>query len=221
MMSSALRTPAPPARLPQQPAAARETTGTILVADGDGVSRRFVELTLGHHGFHVESVADGAGALEVLGTNPVQLILSDIELADMNGLQLHRRLTQESRLRGIPFLVFSADSRVESKTLAFSAGVDDYLVKPCEGAELAARVRSHIGRQRRVHQMLRQRAYTLAGALSTIPFPDLVSIIELGRRSGRLSLVTADRIGSAFFRNGQLVHALYGDRKSTRLNSSH
>src|SRR6185369_6273675 len=73
-----------------------------------------------------------------------------------------------------------------------------------------ARVRSQIARQRRVHQMMRQRSCTLAVALSTIPFPDLVSIIELGRRSGRLSMVTAERMGSAFFRNGQMVHALYG-----------
>src|SRR5947207_15890988 len=103
MMAEAVRSPSS-----TLPAARAEALGTILVADTDGVSRRFVELTLGHQGFHVESVADGTGALEVLGTTPVQLIMSEIDFADLNGLQLHRRLTQEPGLRDIPFLLLSA-----------------------------------------------------------------------------------------------------------------
>jgi CheY-like chemotaxis protein len=209
MRTMAARSPSSSSPSPD-PATDGERPGTILVADADGVSRRFVELSLGYPGFHVESVADGASALEVLGTTPVDLILSEMELTDMNGLQLYRRLTQESRLRGIPFLVLTSDRRVETKALAFSSGVDDYLVKPCDGLELVARVRSHVARQRRANHLFRQRNYTLAGALSTIPFPDLVSIIEVGRRSGRLSLVTAERVGAAFFRDGQVVHALFG-----------
>src|SRR5436305_1824773 len=112
MMAGAVRSPSSLSPTAAGPAARGAALGTILVADTDGVSRRFVELTLGHQGFHVESVADGTGALEVLGTTPVQLIISEIDFADMNGLQLHRRLTQETRLRDIPFLVLSADSRV-------------------------------------------------------------------------------------------------------------
>jgi DNA-binding response OmpR family regulator len=185
--------------------------GTILVVDSDGVSRRFIELTLGRVGYQVESVADGTGALEILGTTPVRMVIAETDFVDMNGLQFYRRLTQESRLRGVPFIFLSADSRVATKVVALSAGVDGYLVKPCDGAELLAHVRSHIERRRRMTDAFRSRRYTLAGELSTISFPDLVSIIELARRSGRLSLVTAKRIGTVHFQRGEVIHAVFGN----------
>jgi CheY-like chemotaxis protein len=185
--------------------------GTILVVDSDRVSRRFVELALGRHGFQVESVADGTRAMEVLGTTPVQLVIAETDFVDMNGLQFYRRLTQESRLRGVPFIFLSADNQVATRVVALSAGVDDYLVKPCDAALLLAHVRSHIDRRRRINEAFRSRRYTLAGELSTIPFPDLVSIIELARRSGRLSLVTPTRIGTVYFQRGQVIHAAFGN----------
>jgi CheY-like chemotaxis protein len=185
--------------------------GTVLVVDPDRVSRRFVELALGPHGFQVESVADGTRAMEILGTTPVQLVIAETDFVDMNGLQFYRRLTQESRLRGIPFIFLSADGQVATRVVALSAGVDDYLVKPCDAALLLAHVRSHIDRRRRMNDAFRSRRYTLAGELSTISFPDLVSIIGLARRSGRLSLVTPARIGTVYFQRGEVIHAVFGN----------
>jgi CheY-like chemotaxis protein len=203
--------PTDPAIPLMPPVPEQAVAGTILVVDSDGVSRRFVELAMTREGFQVESVADGTGALEILGTTPVQLVIAETDFVDMNGLQFYRRLTQESRLRGIPFMFLSADSRVATKVVALSAGVDAYLVKPCDAAELLAHVRSQIDRRRRQNEALRSRRYTLAGELSTIAFPDLVSIIELARRSGRLSLVTPKRIGTVYFRRGEVIHAVFGN----------
>jgi CheY-like chemotaxis protein len=191
----------------------RQRTGaTVLAIDGDPVSRRFVELALGRDPeFVVEGAVDGAGALEILAKNPVHLIVADTDLADMNGLQLYRRLSQETRLRSIPFVFLSADARVTTKTVAFNAGVDEYLVKPCDGVELAARAKALIGRQRRIGSVLRARSYTLAGDLSALSFADLIAILELGRRSGTVSVSTGDTMGNAYFDQGRVVHALFGN----------
>jgi two-component system chemotaxis response regulator CheY len=198
--------PSSPGVLPPPPVA------TVLAIDGDAVSRRFVELALGRDPeFQVEGAVDGSGALEILGKTPVHLILSDTDLADMNGLQLYRRLNQEARLRSIPFVFLSADARVTTKTVAFGAGVDDYLVKPCDGGELLARARSLIARQRRVGTALRERSYSLAGDFSALSFADLISILELGRRSGTVSIASSDRLGNAYFDHGRVVHALFGN----------
>ena len=164
---------------------------TVLIIDEDAVSRRFVELTLANvPGFLAETARDGASALEILQTTKVDLILSETDLPDTGGLHLYRRLTQERRLRSIPFVFLSSDARLETKVAALQAGVDDYLCKPCPGGELVARLQALIARYARIREIQRQRNYTLAGDFSAIPFTDLVAIIQMGRRTGTLSLAT-------------------------------
>src|SRR5439155_14936202 len=91
------------------------------------------------------------------------------------------------------------------------AGVDDYVVKPCDPHEFAARARALVERERRLRDSARHRSYTLAGAFSAIAFPDLVSIIEMGRRSGTLSIIGPSSVGQVLFDKGRVVHAAYGN----------
>jgi CheY-like chemotaxis protein len=196
-----------PARAPR-----RREASTVLLIDADAVSRRFVELVLGREpDLEVESAVDGAGALEILARNPVHLIIAETDFGDMNGLQFYRRLSQESRLRGVPFLFFTADARVTTKVVALSAGVDDYVVKPCDGGELCARVRAALARHRRGLASLRARGYSLAGDLTALSFADLISILDLGKKSGVVSVATADQVGSVHFDQGRIVHAVLGN----------
>jgi two-component system chemotaxis response regulator CheY len=201
---------APEAASPAEPE--KRQLSTVLVIDADAVSRRFVELALGRDPeLQIEGAVDAAGALEILSRTPVHLILSETEFADMNGLQFFRRLGQESRLRSVPFVFLSADARVTTKRVSFNAGVDDYLVKPCDGSELLARVRALIARQRRAISALRTRGYTLAGDFSALSFPDLISILELGRKSGTVSVASGDVMGSVYLDHGRVVHAVFGN----------
>jgi DNA-binding response OmpR family regulator len=219
MMSAAVRGPresmSPPFGTLASPQP--ELPTTVLVVDGDGVSRRFVELALENEGnFQVETALDGAGALEILGHTPVHSILAETELLDMNGLTFFRRLCAESRLRHVPFLFLSSDARVATRVLAFNAGVADFLVKPCEVSELVARVKSVIGRERRAMDVLRHHGYMLAGRFSALAFPDLVSIVEQARRSGTVSVLGPRCSGAVHFDEGHVVHALYGNLTGAR-----
>jgi len=184
---------------------------TVLVVDGDRVSRRFVELALSNEGVVIEAVNDAAAALEVLGTQIVDLIVSETILPDMNGLKFYRRLQQESRLRRVPFVFLSSDTQPRTKVLALRAGVEDYLCKPCDPAEFAARLGAITGRHRRRRGEAAHRSYTLAGDFSAIDFPDLVAIIEMGHRSGVLSVLNRQASGQVFFDEGRVVHAVYGN----------
>jgi DNA-binding response OmpR family regulator len=188
---------------------------TVLVVDPDGVSRRFVELALGRardkEPLVVEAAKDATSALDVLRTTLVDLILSETDLPDMNGMRFYRRLQQESRLRNIPFVFLSADRRVGTKVVALGAGAEDYIDKPCDAAELTARVEGLITRGRRAREAQRRRGYTLAGDFSTVSFPDLVSILELARKTGLLSIASARATGELFFEEGKVTHAVFGN----------
>jgi two-component system, chemotaxis family, chemotaxis protein CheY len=184
----------------------------VLMVDDDAVSRRMVELSLGSHpGWTVESARDGAGALEVLRTSPFDVILSERTLPDMAGLQFHRRLLQERRLRSIPFLIVSIDSRIENRVVALQAGVDDYLVKPLDATELRARIESHVGRWRRARELDRGRRYLLAGDFSALAFPDLVTTLTMQRQRGVISINTPTTMAEVFIEDGQVVHATFGN----------
>jgi len=187
------------------------TVPSVLVVDGDAVSRRFVELSLTRGGLSVELAHDATSALDILSTNLVDLIICDTELPDVAGVQFLRRLGQESRLARIPFVFLSVDARVDTKLVAMRAGADDYLTKPVDGNELALRIESTIGRHRRARSEARRKSYLLAGDFSAIPFTDLVGILEMSRRTGVLSISAPCGISEIFFDNGRIVHATFGN----------
>jgi len=184
---------------------------TALVVDGNGTSRRFVEMALGRGGFAVEAAQDAGGALEILKAQRVELIVCDTELADMSGMRFFRRLSQENRLSNIPFAFLTADSDAKKKVEAMRAGVDDYLVKPCDVAELVARAEALVRRQKRIRDQLRSRAFSLAGDLSVMSLGDVLNVIEAGAHEGVLAIVSTNTVGCLHFDGGRLVHATAGN----------
>jgi DNA-binding response OmpR family regulator len=197
--------------------AVAKTGATVLVVDGDGVSRRFLELALtagrnetdGH--LSVETAKNAASAMDILHATLVDLILCEIDLPDISGLQFHRRLLQESRLRNIPFVFIASEAKIATRVAALSAGAEDILSKPFDRQELSARVESILQRHRRTREALRSRTYTLAGDFSAIAFADLVVMLEMGRKSGRLAIVASRMIGEVHVAQGQVVHAHFGN----------
>jgi DNA-binding response OmpR family regulator len=184
---------------------------TVLVVDPDRVSRRFVELALQKmEQANIEQAKDAAGAMDILRTTQVDLVISETSLPDMTGTQFYGRLTQESRFSNLPFLFLSADDKTATKVLALDAGVDDYLTKPCDVAELGARARALMRRQQRIRAAFRRRNYLLAGEFAAIPFVDLIAILEVGKSNGTLAVTTARAMGELVLVNGQVVHASLG-----------
>lgn len=119
-------------------------TGTILLADDSALDRHLFTQLLQRYGHTVHAVADGAQALAAIDSLQPDLVLLDIRMPDMSGLELCARLKADPATRNIPVIFISAASAVEDRIQAFSSGGVDYIGKPIKSEEVQARVTTHL-----------------------------------------------------------------------------
>jgi len=117
----------------------------ILVVDDEPAERELLVDVLQREGFDVEAAGDGGAALEAITRNPPDLVVLDIVLPGVNGLDV---LSEIRRAGNLPVILLSGKGEVTDRVLGLGLGADDYLVKPCFPAELVARVRSVLRRPR-------------------------------------------------------------------------
>lgn len=110
-----------------------------LVEDSDEV-RRFATMLLTRKGFTVQDYPDGAAALEEILDEPPALVISDVQMPRVDGLQLTRRLRERYSKSELPVVLVSVMSEEEDIVRGFEAGANDYLVKPYRTTELLAKV---------------------------------------------------------------------------------
>jgi phosphoserine phosphatase RsbU/P len=116
----------------------------ILVVDDDQTTARVLAGILGGAGFEILLAHDLAAAEAVIGAQPLSLMLLDVHLPDGNGLDFCEQLMTRPSLAGLPVLFISANDDVAAKVRGFGAGAVDYITKPLAGAEVLARVRTHL-----------------------------------------------------------------------------
>jgi len=121
---------------------------TILVVEDDESIARFVELELVHQGFAVRRASDGAAALEMVQSSAPDLIVLDLMLPGVEGLDVARTLRSNGFDR--PILMLTARAETRDLVDGFDAGADDYLRKPFEMPELLSRVNALLKRHGRV-----------------------------------------------------------------------
>ncbi|MEU4570254.1 SpoIIE family protein phosphatase [Micromonospora sp. NPDC023956] len=122
----------------------RGTSARVLVADDNADMRNYLTRLLRSAGHRVEAVNDGLAALEAARVSSPDLVVSDVMMPRLDGLQLVAALRADSRTAGTPVLLLSARAGQESSIEGLEAGADDYLVKPFSAAELLARVRANV-----------------------------------------------------------------------------
>jgi len=120
----------------------------ILVVDDDDVSRTLATTALEHLGFEVQTAPNGLDAIAMAKENSPDLILLDVYMQGLSGIETVRELIRDERTRSIPVIMLTAshDSKLISE--AFEAGASDYLIKPFEAPELSSRIRSRIDSRR-------------------------------------------------------------------------
>jgi two-component system NtrC family sensor kinase len=119
-------------------------SATLLVVDDDAGARDGLRSVFESAGHRTLTVADAPAALRLLKKESCDLVMLDVELPEVDGLALCRLLRAQPAMRQLPVLVFSANDSELKKVEAFSAGVDDYIVKPSTPGELISRVNSHL-----------------------------------------------------------------------------
>ena len=115
----------------------------ILIVDDEPQITRVLRRSLTTHGYEVRSAADGESALETFSDWPPDLVLTDLSMPNMGGLDLCRRLRQVSP---VPIIVLSVRGDERTKVEALDAGADDYITKPFGMDELLARIRAALRR---------------------------------------------------------------------------
>ncbi len=116
----------------------------ILVVDDITRNLQVVGTMLRNEGYHVMPATSGAQALERAAAQPPDLILLDLMMPEMDGLEVCRRLKDDPATRQIPVIFLTASNEMEHLVSGFSVGAVDYVTKPFNAPELLARVRTHL-----------------------------------------------------------------------------
>lgn len=123
--------------------AAPSGKGNILVVDDERQIARVLKTTLSSHGYGTRTASDGDEALQMMKTWSPDLLITDLRMPNMDGLELCRQVRANSQ---IPIIVLSVKGEERIKVQALDAGADDYVTKPFSTNELLARVRAALRR---------------------------------------------------------------------------
>src|ERR1035441_8573231 len=209
-----------------------QSHGRVLIVDDESAIRRALHNTLHGMGFEVDDAASGEAALDLVRDAEYDAVLMDINMPGMGGIRACRELRKSLPHLGI--LMLTVRDREEDKVTALDAGADDYIPKPFNIRELAARIRAAV--RRSSASQVDPNAVIRIGNIELDPARRLVRK-EIGR--AHVTPTEFDLLHYLMAHAGlpithaRLLHAVWGpeyggeleylrtDRKSTRLNSSH
>jgi CheY-like chemotaxis protein len=118
----------------------------ILIVDDNAQNLKLARVLLAREGYEVRTAADAEQALELLDSFAPRLILMDLQLPGMNGLELTRRLKADPARRDIVVVALTAYAMKGDEDKALAAGCDGYLTKPIDTDELPRQVAAHLAR---------------------------------------------------------------------------
>jgi len=152
---------------------------TVLVVDDSTINRRLLQSLLERMALRVQSAEDGQAALDSVAAAPPDLILLDVMMPGMDGLEVLRRLKRSEQTYLIPVVMVTAMQELDTRVEALEIGADDFLAKPIVAVELKARVRSLL-RTKALHDQMVRHQETLEA--------------EVARRTVKLRSVVLDTV---------------------------
>lgn len=180
----------------------------VLVVDDVPQNRTLLERMLTAEGYSVTAAADGAMALRMVEAESPDLIVSDIDMPNLNGIEFCRRVKENPATRLVPFILITGLADRANRIAGIEAGADDFLGKPFDSQELKARVRSLLRLKRYTDELDSAESVILSLAL-TVEARDPYTRGHC-QRLAAYSLLIGERIGasdeqlSALHRGGYL-----------------
>lgn len=198
------------------------TTGTILVVEDEASIRRIIQTYLENAGFTVYCVHNGPDALSHFRQNPADLVILDLNLPGMDGLEVAAQLHQSS---DVYLLMLTARSAEEDRVAGLRLGADDYLTKPFSPREMVARVQAILRRRRGspprstaqtfAHVTIDEEKYEAYanGRLLELTATEFQVLRQLAHHAGRV--LTRDQLiervwGAEFYGNDRVVDVYVG-----------
>lgn len=124
--------------------AAPGSRGRILVTDDDGEIRGLVRALLERNGYEVVQASNGLEGYETAKKMPLDLIVMDLMMPIMDGLEATKRLKADAATASIPIVMLTSQSRIDDKVMGLEAGAQDFITKPFHTKELIARINQHM-----------------------------------------------------------------------------
>ena len=125
----------------------------VLLADDDLSTREALQEALSEDGFEIVLAGTGTEALAHLAVQPVDLVMADVMMPDLDGFELCRQIRRDPRFGHIPVILLSGRTAVSDRVAGIRVGADDYLTKPIDIDELSARLIMHLRRSSREQQL--------------------------------------------------------------------
>ncbi len=184
----------------------------ILIVEDDADIRRVLEYTLQREGFDVSSMDDGLRGLSEARRVAPDLVILDLMLPGIDGLEVCRRLKQEEATASIAIVMLTAKSEESDVVLGLGLGADDYIAKPFSPKEVAARVRAVLRRASRAAARHDGKRSVVHGPLSIDPTRHKVFVddreVLVTATEFRILHYLASRPGRVFSRDEILMGAL-------------
>jgi class 3 adenylate cyclase/CheY-like chemotaxis protein len=185
----------------------------LLVVDDNEDNRYTLTRRLDRLGYtNVATATNGREALELLQANPIDLVLLDIMMPDMNGYEVLERLKADPQLRHIPVIMISAIDEVESVIRCVELRAEDYLSKPFNPTLLRARVGASLERKK-LHDQVRAQAADLAAWNQTLEQRVAEQLTEI-ERVGRLKRFLSPQIADLVVSSGDSERVLESHRRA-------
>ncbi|WP_297425940.1 response regulator transcription factor [Clostridium sp.] len=146
--------------------------GTILIVDDEKEIRDLVDIYLKSDGYNTITACDGLEALNLIKENEIDLIILDVMMPNLNGIEACLKIRE---MKEMPIIMLSAKSEDIDKILGLNMGADDYLTKPFNPLELVARVKSQL---RRFHKFSKKSDSSDTNDENIIQIEDLVINLE-------------------------------------------
>ena len=189
------------------------TDPTLLVVDDNEDNRYTLTRRLGREGFsNIATATNGREALELLRAKPIDLVLLDIMMPDMNGYEVLEHLKAEPQLQHIPVIMISAVDEIESVIRCVELGAEDYLSKPYNPTLLRARVGATLERKK-LHDQVRAQAADLAAWNQTLEQRVADQLTEI-ERMGRLKRFLSPQIADLVVSSGDGERVLESHRRA-------
>ncbi len=172
------------------------SNSTVLVVDDNKTNIDILVDAL-HSEYEVSVAMDGKSALQIVNTNPPDLILLDIMMPDIDGYEVCRRIKSEPKTSGIPIIFITSMSEIQNKTRGLELGAVDYITKPFEAMDVKARVKTHLSlmlANKKLHQLSSQLSkYVSSEVTQSIMDGKTEAIIKSSRK--KLSVFFSDIVG--------------------------
>jgi DNA-binding response OmpR family regulator len=130
-----------------------EAPARILAVDDDPDALFILDRLLCRQGYRVFTAAGGRAALAVLEQEMVDVIVLDVMMPDLDGLQVAGALRQQERTQSIPIILLTASAHTETRVAAMALGVSEFVTKPLNSRDLLARIRAQLHQRRLASQI--------------------------------------------------------------------